>query len=85
MNKNVPKIINTVKTVDVLTNMTCLKAFVRITWSPVTHVQLLFGLHGSFMQKPGKEFYKASDWLEKGARQRGIKSLFVVTDPASGS
>lgn len=31
MNKNVPKIINTVKTVDVLTNMTCFKAFVCIT------------------------------------------------------
>lgn len=31
MNKNVPNIINTVKTVDVLTNITCLKAFVCIT------------------------------------------------------
>lgn len=51
MNKNVPNIINTVKIVDVLTNITCLKAFVCITLSPVTHVQLLFGLHGSLTQE----------------------------------
>lgn len=79
MNKNVPNIINTVKTVDVLTNITCLKAFVRITLSPVTHAQLLFGLHGSLTQEAWEEFYKASDWLEKGPEQQDIKSLFMVT------
>jgi len=85
MNKNVPNVINTVKTFDVLTNITCLKAFARITESPVTHVQLLFGLHGSLTQKPGKEFYTASDWLEKGAEQRDIKSLFVVANLLVGT
>lgn len=63
----------------------CLKAFAYITLSPVTHVQLLFGLHGSLTQKPGKKFYKASDWLEKGAEQQDIKSPFGVTNPASGN
>lgn len=50
----------------------------------MSHVQLLFGLHG-LTRKAGREFYKASEWLEKGAEQQDIKSLFVVTNLASGS
>lgn len=83
MNKNVPNITNTD---DVLTGITRLKAFECLAQSPVTHVQLLFGLCGSLTQKSGKVsgsfFYKASNWLEKGAEQQDIQSMFVGTNPS---
>lgn len=79
MNKNVPNITNTD---DVLTGITCLKAFECIAQSPVTHVQLGFGLCGSLTQKPGTGFYKARDWLEQGVC--GDKPLSLELQVAFG-
>lgn len=44
---------------------------------------LVFMVHSP--KSLGKELYKARDQFEKSAEQQDIKSLFVVTNPASGN